>query len=58
MIFSELFERFVREAPVTVMARAAMERALAPEALDALFSDRAEQQCGNRPIVNAQIGPS
>jgi IS4 transposase len=44
MIFSELFERFVREAPVTVMARAAMERALAPEALDALFSDHAEQQ--------------
>jgi Transposase DDE domain len=44
MMFSELFERFVRETPETVMARAAMEHALAPSALDALFSDHAEQQ--------------
>jgi hypothetical protein len=44
MMFSELFERFVRETPETVMARAAMERALAPEALDALFAQHAEQQ--------------
>jgi hypothetical protein len=44
MMFSELFERFVRETPETVMARAVMERALAPAALDALFSDQAEQQ--------------
>jgi hypothetical protein len=44
MMFSDLFERFVRETPETVMARAAMERALAPEALDALFAEHAEQQ--------------
>jgi Transposase DDE domain len=44
MVFSQLFERFVAKKPVTVMARATMEHALAPEALDALFMDRAEQQ--------------
>lgn len=44
MIFSQLFERFVSKKPVTVMARAAMEHALAPDALDALFSESADRQ--------------
>jgi hypothetical protein len=44
MMFSDLFERFVQETPETVMARAAMEHALSPQALDTLFGNHAEQQ--------------
>ena len=44
MVLSKLFTRFVEGTPVSVMARAAMEHAMAPEALDALFGDHAERQ--------------
>ena len=44
IIMSQIFERFVTETPVSVMARAAMENALAPEALDDLFVERADKQ--------------
>jgi hypothetical protein len=44
MVLSTLFEKFVGRSPVAVMARALMERALEPKALDALFRERAERQ--------------
>jgi hypothetical protein len=44
MILSDVFERFAEESPVTVMARAALENALPPSAIDALFEDVAERQ--------------
>ena len=44
MLMSKLFERFVQKTPVSVMARAAMEHALSPEALDAMFVDHADRQ--------------
>src|SRR3954453_8689441 len=44
MILSEVFERFAEESPVTVMARAALENALPPSAVDALFEDVAQRQ--------------
>jgi IS4 transposase len=44
MILGKVFERFVEQAPVSVMARAAMEHALAPEALDALFEEHTDKQ--------------
>src|SRR4029079_6866723 len=44
MILSEVFERFAEESPITVMARAALENALPPSAIDALFEDVAERQ--------------
>jgi hypothetical protein len=44
MYLSSVFERFVQNAPICVMARAAMEHALAPEALDALFDEHADRQ--------------
>lgn len=44
MILSEVFERFVEESPVSVMARAVLENALAPTAVDALFEGVAERQ--------------
>jgi len=44
MILSEVFEKFVESSPVAVMARAMMERALEPKALDALFRGKAKRQ--------------
>lgn len=44
MILEGVFDRFVGRTPVSVMARAAMEHALAPEALDALFEARTDKQ--------------
>ena len=34
MLLDPLFDRFVRDTPLAVMARAALEHALSPEALD------------------------
>src|SRR3954468_4556205 len=44
MVLDDIFERFARQSPVTVMARAALEHALAPQAIDALFEHTAERQ--------------
>lgn len=44
MMLSAVFERFAKATPLSVMARAAMEHALAPEALDELFAKNAERQ--------------
>jgi IS4 transposase len=37
MLLDPLFDRFVSDAPLTVMARATLEHALSPKALDELF---------------------
>ena len=44
MVLDEIFERFVQQSPVTVMVRAALEHALAPQVIDALFERTAERQ--------------
>ena len=44
MLMSDVFEKFVKGSPVAIMARALMERALEPQALDALFREQAERQ--------------
>jgi IS4 transposase len=44
MVLDGIFERFAEQSPVTVMARAALEHALAPRAIDALFEDVAQRQ--------------
>ena len=44
MLLSHVFERFVEKTPFAVMARSLLERALTPEALDALFEDKADAQ--------------
>ncbi len=38
MVLGDIFERFIQQSPVTVMTRAALEHALAPEAIDACSS--------------------
>src|SRR5438874_11997551 len=44
MLCDHVFERFVKKTPATVLLRAVMERALAPEPLDQLFAANAQQQ--------------
>jgi hypothetical protein len=56
MILSEVFERFAEESPVTVMARAALENALPPSAVDALFEDVAERQYTRDLLFSDVVG--
>lgn len=44
MILSDVFQRYVKKSPVSVMARTMMEVALAPEDLDALFEKHTDRQ--------------
>jgi hypothetical protein len=43
MILEPVFERFLAHSPLSVMARATIEHALAPETLDALFKQTAQR---------------
>jgi Transposase DDE domain len=43
MILGPVFERFLNESPISVMARATIEHALSASALDALFEHTAER---------------
>lgn len=43
MILDPLFERFVADTPLTVMARATLEHTLSPAALDELFEQTAQR---------------
>jgi hypothetical protein len=44
MVFSEVFDLFVKQSPVTVMVRATMENVLSAERLDDLFAQTAVRQ--------------
>ena len=44
MIFSEIFERFLEDSPITVMTQALLENALPPATVDQLFEDYAGLQ--------------
>ena len=44
MILDEIFERFAQQSPVAVMARAALEHALSPLAIDSLLEQTAQRQ--------------
>lgn len=44
MILGEVFQRFVQESPVAVMAQALLENALPPETVNALFAKEAQRQ--------------
>ena len=44
MVLGDIFERFAEQSPVTVMARAALEHALSPQVIDALFEQTAQRQ--------------
>jgi hypothetical protein len=44
MLLSPILDRFAKRAPVSVIVRAALEHALAPDALDAIFRAKADEQ--------------
>src|SRR5918911_259882 len=44
MILGDVFERFARDSPLSVMARGVLENALNPQVVDALFDDIADKQ--------------
>ena len=54
MVLDDIFERFAEQSPVSVMARAALEHALDPLAIDALFEDFAERQY-TRKLLFSQV---
>jgi hypothetical protein len=54
MVLDTIFERFAEQSPVTVMARAALEHALSPGAIDALFENVAERQY-TRKLLFSQV---
>jgi hypothetical protein len=55
MLFGEVFERFVKESPICVMARGLMERALAAPKLDRLFDDNAERQYTKKLLFSTTV---
>jgi IS4 transposase len=55
MILSDVFERFARDSPLTVMARGLLENALNPTVLDRLFEDVAEQQYTKKLLFSSVV---
>lgn len=55
MLLSDVFERFVAKSPISVMARSAMEFALAPDALDELFAEHADQQYTRELLFSSMV---
>ena len=55
MVLSKVFEKFAKGSPISVMARALMERALEPKGLDALFRMRAERQYEKRLLFSTMV---
>ena len=54
MVLDDIFERFAEQSPVSVMARAALEHALSPRAIDALFQEVAQRQY-TRKLLFSQV---
>jgi len=44
MLLGQVFERFTEKTPFAVMSRSLLERTLTPEALNALFEEKADAQ--------------
>ena len=44
ILLGDVFARFIKASPISVMARGALENALSAEAVDALFAAKAERQ--------------
>jgi IS4 transposase len=55
MVLDDIFERFAEQSPVTVMARAALEHALDPRAIDALFEDVAQRQYTRKLLFSTVV---
>ena len=44
MVLRDVYERFAKKTPVSVMVRATLENVLAADRLDAIFEENAQQQ--------------
>jgi IS4 transposase len=55
MILSDVFERFSRDSPLSVMAQGIMENALHPQILDQLFEDVAQKQFTNKILFSTTV---
>jgi len=55
MYLQAVFERFVQKSPVTVMTRAVMENALAPEVIDELFLNNATLQYERKLLFSSVV---
>lgn len=55
MILGDVFERFVQDSPLSVMARGVMENALNPTVVDRLFEDVAERQYTRKLLFSSIV---
>jgi len=55
MYLEGVFERFAEKSPVTVMSRALMENALAPEALNSIFAEHALHQYEKKLLFSSVV---
>jgi IS4 transposase len=55
MILGDVFERFVQDSPLSVMARGVMENALNPTVVDRLFEDVAERQYTRKLLFSSVV---
>jgi hypothetical protein len=55
MLLNELFEPFIKETPIAVMARGALEYALDPQHLDELFARTAQRQYTNELLFSSLV---
>src|ERR1700745_3295861 len=55
MILSDVFERFSRDSPLSVLAQGIMETALSPQILDQLFEDVAQKQYTNKLLFSTIV---
>jgi IS4 transposase len=56
MVLSDIFQPFVQETPLCVMARAVLERLLDPTSLDALFERTAQRQYTRDLLFSTAVG--
>jgi len=54
-MLSSVFEQFVKESPVSVMAQVLMSRIFAPERIDSLFIKHATVQYQKELLFSSQV---
>jgi Transposase DDE domain len=54
-MLSSIFDRFVEESPISVMARGLMERVFAPTRMNALFENHAQEQFQQELLFSSQV---
>ena len=55
MVLDDIFERFSRDSPLSVMAQGVIENALSPRLLDELFEDTARKQFTNKLLFSTTV---